>query len=116
MVISYNGLGKGRRKKYNVPSKGPIARPSCPDDLNCPKAFPFASSGCVGSSTFFSLIAFPWAFPCDFPFPFAAAAPSAGPPSSHCNDACAVSELTTVADVNAIQTAAAWRSRNATVG
>lgn len=29
----------------NAPSKGPIARPSCPEDLNWPRAFPLASSG-----------------------------------------------------------------------
>lgn len=71
------------------PNNGPIARPNWPDDLNFPKAFPFANSGC-------SLLILP--------------VPSSKTESSHCKDAKDVKELTTVADVNARQTAAAWTS------
>jgi len=87
-------VNEGPKVQYEAQaSNGPIARPSCPEDLNLPKALPFASSGC-------SWTAFPV---------------SLSTPSSHCNDANEVRELTTVAEVNARQTAAAWRNRTATV-
>jgi len=67
-------------------NKGPIARPSCPDDLNSPSALPFAIFGRPFLSVFI---------------------PKS---SSHCKEAKAVKELTTVALVKAMHIAAAWRS------
>jgi hypothetical protein len=78
-----------------IPSRGPIARPSWPEDRNCPRALPFASCGC-------SVVGLPVI--------------GSTPPSSHCNDAKAVKELTTVAEVKAMQTAAPCSSRSASVG
>jgi len=84
----------------HVLSKGPNALPNCPDDLNLPSATPLASCGCSSIG---------------LPVTESTRLPSLSP-SSHCKDANAVSELTTVADVNAMNTADAWRSRIATVG
>lgn len=67
-------------------NKGPIARPSYPDDLNSPSALPFAIFGC--------------------PFLPVSVLKS----SSHCKEAKAVNELTTVALVKAMHIAAAWRN------
>lgn len=77
-----------RHPKYaeSSPNKGPIARPSCPDDLNSPSALPFAIFGC--------------------PFLPVSVLKS----SSHCKEAKAVNELTTVALVKAMHIAAAWRN------
>jgi hypothetical protein len=93
------------RKSACLPNSGPIARPSCPDERKRPRAWPFASSG--------SWIAFN-----GFPLPAPCAAPSspASGASSHCNDACAVRALTTVAEVIAMHTAAPCSSRNAKRG
>lgn len=77
------------RDQGGVPSRGPMARPSCPEDRNCPRALPFASCGC-------SIIGLPV---------------SLSTTSSHCSDANEVNEFTTVADVKARHTAAACRSR-----
>ena len=76
---------------WNIPNIGPRARPSCPDERNFPKALPFASSGT-------STMALPVI---------------ASTVSSHCTDAYAVSEFTTVALVKARQTAAACKMRTA---
>jgi len=80
----------GPNAQYEAQARsGPSARPSCPEDLKVPSAFPFASSGC-------SSIILP--------------VTSSTMHSSHCREANAVKEFTTVALVNAIQTAAACKS------
>jgi hypothetical protein len=86
---------KIRIQAQDIPRRGPMARPSCPADLNCPRALPLASWGC-------SLVGLPVI--------------GSTPPSSHCKDAKAVKEVTTVADVNARHTAAPCRSLSDIVG
>ena len=76
------------REFGNIPSKGPIARPSCPDDRNLPNALPFANSGELSRG-----------------LPVSGSTVT----SSHCNEAYAVKAFTTVAEVNARQTADAYR-------